>query len=237
LNARQLNRDVEGHSERLNQLLKLSRAGVFETALTPADVAKVQTLPGFENAHVPIEAAARAYLDVNCAFCHRPGGSPGYLDARYETPLANQNIVDGPLLFDQGIDGARVIAPNDPWRSMLLIRLENADALKMPPLARCTVDAKGVKLIRNWLATLPGLEVTPPPVIAAVTNKESFTITLAHPDAGVSIHYTTNGLPPGKHAPVYKASFPVAPPVTIRARAYKEGLARSITVQNTFIAP
>jgi len=37
---------------------------------------------------------------------------------RYDTPLARQNLIEGRVLIDQRIDGARVIAPNDIWRSI-----------------------------------------------------------------------------------------------------------------------
>ena len=60
---------------------------------------------------------------------------PAFWDARLETPLANAGIVNGLVQDPLGVDGARVIVPNDLTRSILHLRLATAtDAYKMPPL-------------------------------------------------------------------------------------------------------
>ena len=79
-----------------------------------------------------------------------------FFDARYDTPPAAQNIVGGHVLIDQRIDGARVVAPNDVWRSILLLRVDTVGGYQMPPLARNTVDKHGVALLREWIQSLPG---------------------------------------------------------------------------------
>jgi uncharacterized repeat protein (TIGR03806 family) len=238
VSTRQLNRQIsnEAKGRNDNQLVLLSEKGVFKAAVKAEELKHYAALPTVDAA-VPLERAARAYLDVNCAFCHRPGGAPGYIDARYETPLAKQNLVGGPLFFDQGIDGARVIAPHDPWRSMLLMRIQTVEELKMPPLARCTVDERAVKLMRDWIASMPGEEVLQPPAIHTRTNGHGVEVVLSASSLGATLRYTTNGLPPGKHSPIYSSPFPLSPPETVRARAYKDGFTRSIAVQRTFTAP
>ena len=62
-------------------------------------------------------------------------------DARYDTPLTRQNLVGGRVLIDERIDGARVVAPNDLWRSILFMRANTTEPFKMPPLARNTIDS------------------------------------------------------------------------------------------------
>lgn len=59
-----------------------------------------------------VEDRVRAYLDVNCAVCHQPGGpSRGNFDLRFGAPLdINVELVAG----DLGIAGARLIVPGDP---------------------------------------------------------------------------------------------------------------------------
>jgi mono/diheme cytochrome c family protein len=99
---------------------------------------------------------ARSYLDVNCANCHRPGGTVAYFDARYDTPLEKQGLIDGPVLINEGIDHARMIAPNDRWRSILYMRANTVEGFKMPPLARQTVDQAGMALLRQWIESLGG---------------------------------------------------------------------------------
>jgi len=45
-----------------------------------------------------------------------------YFDARYNVALQQQQLVKGPVLFDQRLDKPRVLAPNDLWRSIALLR-------------------------------------------------------------------------------------------------------------------
>lgn len=103
-----------------------------------------------------LEARARAYLHTNCAMCHQPGGPvPGSMDLRAQTALANMNICDDvPTSGDLGIANARLLAPGDPDRSILAVRMAREDENQMPPIARRLVDAEGVALMRAWISGL-----------------------------------------------------------------------------------
>ncbi len=57
--------------------------------------------------HAAWPTAHVSYLDANCSQCHRPGGTVAYFDARFDTPLEQQSLVDGKVLIDEGIDRAR----------------------------------------------------------------------------------------------------------------------------------
>jgi hypothetical protein len=47
------------------------------------------------------------------------------------------------------------IAPGEPDRSILLHRMESLDpGVMMPELGRQTIDARGVGLIRDWIAAM-----------------------------------------------------------------------------------
>ncbi len=165
--TRQLNRDLtypSGVTE--NELLAWSRLGLFNANLTEVELQKLPALARLDDATHSLEDRARSYLDANCSHCHRPHGTVAYFDARYDTPLAQQNLIAGRVLIDQRIDGARVIAPNDIWRSILYLRANTTEAFKMPPLARMTVDEPGMKLLRQWIESLPGPPVLPPPDIS-----------------------------------------------------------------------
>ena len=113
-----------------------------------------------------IEDRARSYLDANCSQCHRPGVTVANFDARYDTPLGRQGLVDGPVLIDERIDHSRVIASNDIWRSIAFRRVNTNGDIRMPPIARETIDPQGVALLRQWIGSLPGRQVVPPPQIA-----------------------------------------------------------------------
>ncbi|MEI9863849.1 MAG: hypothetical protein WDN00_04725 [Limisphaerales bacterium] len=150
--TRQLNRDFtypSGITD--NELRTWDHIGLFNTNLTEAEIENFPKLARLDDTTQSLETRARSYLDVNCANCHRPGGTVAYFDARFDTPLVEQGLVGGRILIDQRIDGARVIAPNDIWRSILYMRANTAEAFKMPPLTRNTIDEPGMKLLRQWI--------------------------------------------------------------------------------------
>ncbi|MBM1106225.1 hypothetical protein JQC67_08765 [Aurantibacter crassamenti] len=60
-------------------------------------VNQIAVLPDWESTSETVENRARAYMEVNCAHCHQPGGFNGNpvvetLDFRFETPYTNTNI-------------------------------------------------------------------------------------------------------------------------------------------------
>src|SRR2546421_217866 len=128
-----------------------NHAGLFAPALEEAEISKLSYLARIEDQSHALEDRARSYLDANSAHCHRPSGTVAAFDLRYDTPLVNQGLIDAPVLIDQGVDKARAIAPNDPWRSIIFMRLNSVEAIKMPPLAHQVLDEQGVALIRQWI--------------------------------------------------------------------------------------
>src|SRR5205085_7504880 len=117
--TRQMNRDFVGE----NQILAWLRNGLLDPHGQVMDVEHLQRLARADDVTRSVEDRARSYLDVNCAQCHRPGGTVAYFDARYDTPLSRQGLLEGQVLIDEGIDGARAIAPNDRWRSIVFVRM------------------------------------------------------------------------------------------------------------------
>lgn len=99
---------------------------------------------------------ARAYLHTNCAQCHRPSGpTPSNMDLRYETALAMTNACEAmPQFGDLGIVNARLIAPGDAARSVVVARMNVRDANAMPPVASAMVDTAGVALLTQWINSL-----------------------------------------------------------------------------------
>ncbi|HEX7081365.1 MAG TPA: PQQ-dependent sugar dehydrogenase, partial [Gammaproteobacteria bacterium] len=139
-----------------NQLETLDAIALFASPLAPSSG---EALADPYDAAAPLDARARAYLHTNCAQCHREGGlAPVALDLRYDVRLAETGACDAlPQAGDLGLGaGARIIAPGEPERSVLLGRLERRDAYAMPPLASNVVDAEGAALIREWIASLAG---------------------------------------------------------------------------------
>jgi hypothetical protein len=158
-------------------------------------------------------------------------------DARYETAPDEQAIVDGPVLIDQGIDHPRVVSPHDIWRSIAYMRVDTNGDIRMPPIARETIDEKGVALLGAWIESLPGREVLAPPLISPAGGSftTSVAVTLEEPEPGANLHYTLDGSVPGPSDPLYTNPITLSGPTVLRARAYKDGFTRSITTQEVFI--
>jgi mono/diheme cytochrome c family protein len=230
--TRQINR-VEGDGG--NQLARWARLGFFDREAGPAD--GLARLYALEDQSAGVEARARSFLDANCAHCHRPGGVAGNFDARFDTPLARQNLIGGRVLIDLGIDGARAIAPRDPWRSIVLNRVETTDQTRMPPLAHEVVDRAGAAVLREWIASMPGPAVVAPPSFEPKGGEfaRSARVTLRCAEPGAVIRYTLDGSLPGPSAREYQGPIELTEPVTVRARAYKDGMTRSVVVQETFV--
>lgn len=219
-----------------NQLRVWNHLGLFAEPIREEEIPALPRLAAAGDAQRPIEDRARSYLDANCSHCHRPGGTVCFFDARYDTPLARQELIEGPVLFDQGLDHARVIVPNDPWRSIALLRIQSMEGEKMPPLAHNLIDPQGVELLRKWIGTLAGKQVLPPPqfVPAAGRYATAVRVQLTDQRPGVTIHYTLDGSVPTSSDPVYTNPIQLTTPTTVRAKAFKPGFTRSITAQQTY---
>jgi uncharacterized repeat protein (TIGR03806 family) len=154
----QLNRDFAYPQTGItdNQLRAWNHLGLFANPLDEGTLASLPRMFGLTDATAPLEARARSYLDVNCAHCHQPGGpAHASFDARYATPLEEQGLINARVAQDLNILGARLIAPGDADRSMVLVRQLLLDSLKMPPLGRNSIDAPAEQVFRAWIDGLP----------------------------------------------------------------------------------
>jgi uncharacterized repeat protein (TIGR03806 family) len=236
--ARQLNRTFtypSGVTD--NELRAWNHAHLFANPINDADLGNILTLAAADDTTRSLQDRARSYLDANCSQCHRPGGTVAYFDARYDTPLDKQELINGPVLIDQGIDRPRVVSPHDIWRSIAFMRVNTLDDMKMPPVARETIDQKGVKLLRDWITSLPGRPVLEPPTMSPPggTFPAPVEISLTVPETGADIRYTLDGSVPGQADMRYERPIKLAEPTVLRARAFKDGFTRSITAQEVFI--
>jgi uncharacterized repeat protein (TIGR03806 family) len=236
--TRQLNRSFtypSGVSD--NQLRTWNHLGLFAPAFKDEELQSFAALAAADDASRSLEDRARSYLDANCSQCHRPGGTVANFDARYDTPLIRQALIDGPVLIDQGIDRPRVISPHDIWRSIAFMRANTVGDIKMPPLARETIDEKGMQLLKDWINSLPGRPVLPPPVISppggTFAAPVEISLTMSEPDS--DIRYTLDGSVPSATDMRYERPIRLSGPAVLRARAFKEGFVRSITEQQVFI--
>jgi uncharacterized repeat protein (TIGR03806 family) len=235
--TRQLNRDLafpSGVTD--NELRAWNHIGLFEPKFDEADLGKFSKLAAADDPARSLEDRARSYLDANCAQCHRPKGTVAYFDARYDTPPERQNLINGPVLIDQRIDNPHIVAPNDIWRSILFMRANTVEAFKMPPLARNEVDEKSMALLKQWIKSLPGPPVLPPPAFSAPGGNYDKPVDVAlKSEPGATIRYTVDGTVPTTSDLLYEKPIRLAGPTILRAKAFKPGFTKSITAQEIFI--
>ncbi len=155
LNTRQLNGSFKyPNGVTANQLHTLGHLGIFDTAFDDQKIFFYPHLVNITNNADALSVRVRSYLDANCAMCHQPGAVSSFFDARFSTPLAKQNLINGPVSNQLGIPGAKVIVPGDTNKSILLHRISITGEGQMPPLARNLVDDKAVAVIAQWIASL-----------------------------------------------------------------------------------
>ncbi len=155
LSTRQLNRAAP--SSAVHQLLDWSRRGLFTRPVDADSIAKLPRLAAVGGEHAPLELRVKSYLDANCAQCHRPGGVRAAYDARFDTPLELQRLVNTrPIAADLGVGGALLAAPGDRARSLLYQRMaRRRDVFNMPPLDSQTVDREALEVVGRWIDLLP----------------------------------------------------------------------------------
>ncbi len=142
-----------------NQLATLEHIGLFTNPLPGApETLAAQVDP--EDTTAPLADRARSYLDTNCAQCHQPGGpTPSSMDLRATVTLAAMQVCNVvPQAGDLGMANARLLAPGDASRSMVVQRTNRRDADGMPPVGSSAVDADGVALLTNWINSLSGCQ-------------------------------------------------------------------------------
>ena len=138
-----------------NQLATLEHINLFTTPL-PGPPATLAALADPADSTKSLSDRARAYLQTNCAQCHRPGGpTPSSMDLRATTALAAMSTCDAvPQAGDLGIANARLIAPGDAARSVLVARMNRRDLNGMPPIGSGVIDSSGVVLLTAWVNSL-----------------------------------------------------------------------------------
>jgi len=152
--TRQLNGDLTySNGVRENQLTAWYRANLFDR--NPGSPATLTALSAIGSG-ASLELRARSYLDANCAPCHLPGGAPAAFDARFDTPLASQNLINGAVSNNLGIAEAKVVVAGNHDRSILWQRLHSVDpSIRMPLVGRLETDTVGSQLVRDWIDSLP----------------------------------------------------------------------------------
>ncbi len=154
LETLQLNASMNYSGISANQLDTLAHIQLFSSAMTTTQ--KAQKLFPLDHPSASLAQRARSYLHSNCSGCHRPAGvSSVNLDLRFSSTLTAMNACDArPMVEDLGIANARLIAPGEPARSVLLARMKVRNGNQMPTLGTHLVDEAAVQVVSDWIASL-----------------------------------------------------------------------------------
>jgi parallel beta-helix repeat protein len=159
--ARLLNRPLDYGAGDENQLAHWSAIGLLAGA--PADPATAPRLPVWNDpGDGTLQQRAQAYIESNCAHCHRPGGAARqsglFLEASRDPLTSAYGLCNSPESAGPGAGGLDYdLVPGDPDASIIVFRmLHNEAQIKMPELSRSIVHEEGVALVSDWIASLPG---------------------------------------------------------------------------------
>jgi putative heme-binding domain-containing protein len=151
-NTPQLNDGAE--TAKMSQLDAFAAIGLYEK---PVAVENRPRLADPRDRPADLDARARAYLQVNCAHCHRMhAGSSVLSKMHYDLPLEKTDMVGvRPTQGTFGIHAAQVIAAGDPFRSVLWYRMAKLGGGRMPHIGSTEVDRTGLELICDWVRQIP----------------------------------------------------------------------------------
>jgi len=157
--ARHLNRDMDYPEGRFNQLRYWEKTGYLKDV---PEAAKIPRQAVWDDpATGTLAERARAYLDVNCAHCHSIQGAASntglYLSDLQADPMrigfCKTPVATGKASAEMLFDAV----PGHPETSILTHRMASEEPkIMMPEIGRSIAHKEGVKLIREWLASLRG---------------------------------------------------------------------------------
>ncbi|MCA0133258.1 hypothetical protein [Winogradskyella alexanderae] len=119
----------------VNQLQEIIDLNLLD-GLSNSDT--ITSLPNWEDASVSLEERARAYMDINCAHCHIPGGfceDQSTLNLDFSTPLSESNIINRKQSINFRIS-------------------EFNDGFSMPFIGTTILHDEGISLIQEYLDSL-----------------------------------------------------------------------------------
>lgn len=140
-----------------NMVDEVAARGWFNAAVPAA--AERETVVNPFGTEGTVEQKARAYVDANCAHCHREGakaGVSGLWLTWHETSPTRLGVCKQPPGAGKGSCGLEFdVVPGEPEQSILMCRVRSTDAeVKMPELPTTLVHHEGADLLEQWIAAM-----------------------------------------------------------------------------------
>lgn len=154
--AKHLNHPIEFSDGKSNQLVKWASEGMLDGFEHPDAYPKMADY--FDNKE-PLELRAKAYLDINCAHCHRaegPASTSGLFLTYEEKDPLKLGVFKTPVAAGFGAGSFKyAILPGKADESILTYRMgTNQVGAAMPEIGRVTVHKEGLELIKAWINSM-----------------------------------------------------------------------------------
>lgn len=124
-----------------NQIRTLAHLSLLNPTPSETEIPLFLKSVAITTPNAPVEYRMRSWIDSNCSQCHRPGGFCPSYDARFYTPLKDQNLIDTFVRF------------RDLAGSELYQRDNSLGDNKMPPLAKNVIHEAAMANLRQWIAS------------------------------------------------------------------------------------
>jgi parallel beta-helix repeat protein len=156
IQARHLNRSFDYGDVGENQLTHWSKVGALAGAPPPDDAPRAVA---WDDTAAGLDERARAWMEINCAHCHQPGGNAqnSGLDLRLSQHDPKKlGVLKPPVAAGTGSGGMQYdIVPGKPDKSIMMVRLRSTHPdVMMPELGKRLVPEEAVELIRQWIAVM-----------------------------------------------------------------------------------
>lgn len=152
-----------GQVNREDQIDRFLELGLVDG--TFKEIASFQPLGNPYDESLSLETRARSWIHSNCAGCHRRSGGAGVVSVMNIATANNDTRLLGqaPSRGSFGLEGAPLIEPGNPYRSILYYRIATKGAGHMPMIGIPEVDREGVRVVHDWIRSLdPDAHVVKP---------------------------------------------------------------------------
>lgn len=164
LRSHQISRLVAppGGGPPVNQLALFNQENMFHYNVTEEYIQRTAPAKPINDETIPLEHRVRSYLDTNCAHCHQPGTGANFFDARLQTPLKAQGLVNTSLKGHFPLPGGSYLKPGNTALSATHVRaISSVPGIAMPPLGRHVVDEEAMAALTEYIEGLTDQEFAP----------------------------------------------------------------------------